>query len=117
KSEEAKWWERVFKRWHDGYNGLTPSHYFMLSQCLIKKQNNRREYGEWRDWDAILHEGYMADKKKQEDLFVFKRRRFALSTIFGGSEPIRIALTNPGAICGLTSCDVPRGKQMVKEKL
>ena len=117
KSEEAKWWETEFKRWHDGHNGLTASHYFLLSQCLIKKPNNKREYGDWRDWDAILHETYMSANKKQEDLFVFKRRRFALSTVFGGSEPIRIALTNPGAICGLTSCDVPRGKQMVKEKL
>jgi hypothetical protein len=117
KQEEAKYWETEFKRWHDGHNGIAPSHYFLLSQCLIKKPNNKREYPDWRDWDAVLHEKYMNDRKYGNDLFVFKRRRFALSTVFGGSEPIRIALTNPGAICGLTSCDVPRGKQMVKEKL
>lgn len=115
--DEIKWREEEIKRWRDGYNGLTGSHYFLLSQCFVKLPTGKTIRPWWRDWDAALHEQYTIDQKKGNTLYVFKRRRFALSTIFGGSEPLRLALINPGSVSAFTSCDVKRGNEMFYEKL
>jgi len=116
-SEEIAWREEEIRRWSDGHNGLRGSHYFMLSQGFVKLPNGSTVRPWWRDTDAGVHEQYNNDFERCNSLYIFKRRRFALSTIFGGFEPLRLSLTNPGAVCGFTSCDVPRGNEMFREKL
>lgn len=117
KSAEIKWREEEIKRWTEGYNGLTGSHYFALSQGFLKLPSGHTSRPWWRDTDAVTHEQYTDDFKRSNSLYIFKRRRYALSTIFGGFEPLRIALTRPGAVAGFTSCDVRRGNEIFREKL
>lgn len=117
KKQEIAWREEEIRRWREGYNGITPSHYFALSQGFIKLPSGKTVRPWWRDWDAALHEQYEADRKKYNSLYVFKRRRYALTTYFVGFEPLRIALTDKGSVCGFTSCDVPRGNTAYREKL
>lgn len=115
-SEEIAWREQEVRRWRDGYNGLTGSHYFMLSQGYVKLPGGITARPWWRDTEAAMHELYTSDFKKRNSLYIFKRRRFGLSTVFGGMEPLRLSLINPGAACAFTSCDVPRGNQMFRQK-
>jgi hypothetical protein len=117
KKQEIAWREEEIRRWREGYNGIMPSHYFALSQGFIKLPSGKTVRPWWRDWDAALHEQYESDRKKYNSLYVFKRRRYALTTYFVGFEPLRIALTDKGSVCGFTSCDVPRGNTAYREKL
>lgn len=117
KKQEIAWREQEIRRWTEGHNGLTGSHYFALSQGFIKLPSGRTVRPWWRDTDAVTHEQYTDDFKRSNSLYIFKRRRYALSTIFGGFEPLRIALTQPGAVAGFTSCDTKRGNEIFREKL
>ncbi|MFV1321296.1 hypothetical protein QMK96_29945, partial [Klebsiella pneumoniae] len=54
KKQEIAWREEEIRRWREGYNGITPSHYFALSQGFIKLPSGKTVRPWWRDWDAAL---------------------------------------------------------------
>jgi hypothetical protein len=110
------WWDRERGRWLKGHGGLTGAHYFTVTQGTYKNSLNQYIRPDVRDGDMLVFEEYDACKTSQEDLFIAKRRGFALSSIFGGAMPMYHSITNPGATNLITSADKTRLEELYKEK-
>lgn len=116
KLEKSKYWETQYKRWVDGYNGLTGRHYFYLTMGALKPVTGMAIHPVWRDGD---HEVFLADEESRkfgQSFAVIKRREFGLTSIYAGNEPIYNCLMNPGSINLLTSADRTRVKNMFSDK-
>jgi len=116
KRDEEAWWDREKKRWIDGHGGLTGAHYFTVTQGTYKNAINQYIRPQVRDGDMMVFEEYAACKKTMEDLFIAKRRGFALSSIFGGAIPMHTSISNPGSTNLITSADKTRLEELYKEK-
>ena len=117
KKEKDIWWGKEMEYWHEGRFGLTPAHYFSLTQATIKDATGYRMKPVWRDLDDLIYGAYEQAKKTSWDLMVTKRREAGLSLTFGGVIPMWIALTNPGSTSLMTSADKTRLEEMYKDKL
>ena len=71
KKQEIAWREQEIRRWTEGHNGLTGSHYFALSQGFIKLPSGRTVRPWWRDTDAVTHEQYTDDFMRSNSLYIF----------------------------------------------
>jgi len=114
--EKERYWDTQYKRWIDGYNGLTGRHYFYLTMGALKPVTGMAIHPVWRDGD---HEVFLADEESRkygQSFAVIKRREFGLTSIYGGNEPIYNCLINPGSINLLTSADKTRVKNMFSDK-
>jgi hypothetical protein len=116
KRDEEAWWEREKKRWREGHGGLTGAHYFTVTQGTYKNALNQYIKPDVRDGDMLVFEEYDSCRKSMEDLFIAKRRGFALSSIFGGAMPMYMSITNPGSTNLITSADKTRLEELYKEK-
>lgn len=114
--EKEKWMEEEMIRWQNGYGGLNGDYYFHLTQILIRTPRGKRIPPRWRDGDNEIFDWQLAVRKRKHDGVIFKKRRGAFSTIFGGSLPLKIAIENPGMTCGMTSADKGRTNDMFREK-
>lgn len=114
--EKEKWMAEEIERWQNGYGGLNGDYYFHLTQILIRTPRGKRIPPRWRDLDDQIFEWQYNVRRKKQDGVVFKKRRAAFSTIFGGTLPLKIALENPGMTCGMTSADKGRTNDMFREK-
>ena len=116
KRDEEAWWDREKKRWRDGHGSLTGAHYFTVTQGTYKSALNQYIRPDVRDGDMLVFEEYESCRKSMEDLFIAKRRGFALSSIFGGAMPMYMSITNPGSTNLITSADKTRLEELYKEK-
>lgn len=112
---KRKWQDEQRRRWVEGHAGLTGIHYFYLTQIRIKHRGGLIR-PIWRDVDEMVFEDYLDCKQNDIDEYVFKRRGFGLSTIYGGAIPIYIFVTNAGATCLMTSADLGRVSDLKNEK-
>jgi len=118
KKEEEKYWNEEFERWINGWGGMDGEYYFHLTQCLVKTPRGQKIPPRWRDGDEDLFWWSIHQvENKKKDGVVFKKRRAAFSTVFGGTKPIYKCLTNPGMKVAMTSADRGRVIDMFKEKL
>lgn len=115
--EKNLWWNKERDYWIEGRFGLSPAHYFMLTQATIKTASGLRIRPVWRDLDDLIYGSYDEARNTFWDLMVTKRREAGLSLTFGGVIPIWIAFTNPGSTSLLTSADKTRLEEMYKDKL
>jgi hypothetical protein len=116
KREEDAWWDRERTRWIDGHSGMTGMHYFTVTQGTYKNASNKYIRPTVRDGDLFIFEEYAGCKATSEDLFITKRRGFALSSIFGAAVPMYNSLLNPGSTNLITSADKPRLEELFKDK-
>ena len=114
--EIDKFWDREFARWREGYNSLTPQHYFYLTQIKIKNAIGLEIRPFWRDVDQLIFEAYRECTKKNKDLLIVKRRGVGLSSIFAGIIPIFTCLVYPGSVNLITSADKDRIKDLFMNK-
>jgi len=114
--EIDRFWDREFTRWHEGYNSLTPQHYFYLTQIKIKNANGLEIRPFWRDVDQLIFEAYRECTKKNKDLLIVKRRGVGLSSIFAGIIPVFSCLVYPGSVNLITSADNDRIKDLFINK-
>lgn len=116
--DKERYWMEEFKRWKEGYAGLTGIHYFYLQMVKIKDfASNGLIYPYWRDGDELIFEAIDHARFNQKDILVGKRREIGLSTIGGGCLPLYFSLTKKGAVSLLTSVDKPRLETLLTEKL
>jgi len=104
---KVDWREKQRRRWVDGHMGIPGLHYFYLTQLKIKHKGALIR-PLWRDVDEMAILDYLDCVENERDNYVFKRRGFGLSTIFGGLIPIYIFVTQPGSTCLMTSADLGR---------
>jgi hypothetical protein len=116
KSEEAAWWDRERNRWETGFGGLTGQHYFTITQGTYKNASNKYVRPSVRDGDMLVFEEYNECRRTMEDLFIAKRRGFALSSIFGAAIPMHASITYPGSTNLITSADKNRLEELYKDK-
>lgn len=116
KYEEDKYWDREFKKWHDGYSGLTGMHYMYLQEMEIADEHGAAIRPHWRDCDNELFEGWDWSTRNQHDQMVIKRREIGLSTFGGGVVPLYTALTRPGSDSVMTSASKTRLQSMFRKK-
>jgi hypothetical protein len=117
KYHEDKWWDTERKRCLEGYGPLTGRHYFTVTQGTYKDARNHLISPLVRDGDILVFEEYEYAKKKFKDLFIAKRRGFALSSIFGAALPMYESLYNPGSTNLITSADKSRLEELHKDKI
>lgn len=115
--EKEKYWDIEKQRWHRGYSGITGPHYFYLQEVFIKDIFGNIFRPHWRESDSLVFEAVEHAKKIFFDLFIVKRREFGLSSIFAGNFPLYTAITIPGSISLITSCDKPRMKALLNDKI
>jgi len=110
------WRAEQRRRWEHGWAGLLGIHYFYLSQMKIKNAEGKMIRPDWRDGDELVLNDFMDCVKNEQDFYVFKRREFGLSSIFGGLIPIWMAIMFPGSTCLMTSADKPRVDELLEQK-
>ena len=111
-----KYWNEEYRRWVEGYSGLTGRHYFYVTCGKLKTITGAGVTPYWRDGD---HDVFWEDdesRKYSQDFVIIKRREFGLTSIYGGNEPIYNCLMYPGSTNLLTSADSGRVASMYTEK-
>jgi hypothetical protein len=116
KYEEDKYYDEEYRRWVEGYNGLTGKHYAYLNIGSIKTVTGEIIRPRFRDGDQFVFENHEESIKYQQDEMIIKRREFGLTSIFGGFMPIYNCLIEPGSVNILTSADKFRVKGMFSSK-
>ncbi len=114
--EEDKYYDKKFKRWHDGERDLTGMHIFFLDECIIPDGFGKPIRPHWRDCDMELFGNWDQCIKNKDDLLVIKRRELGLSTFGGGVLPLYTALTRPGSDSVMTSASKTRLQGMFRKK-
>lgn len=115
--EKEKWMVEEMHRWKFGYLGMSPKHYFYLTQIHIKEGTAGKIIRpRWRSCDHFIFHCADDAEANREDLIVVKRREIGISSIFG-TMPLYYIMTNPGCISGLTSCDTSRISNLFNQKL
>lgn len=105
------------RRCFEGYNGLTPYHYFYLTQCFIKIGTaGLIERPQWRDCDGWILEGFHEARKRMFDMLLLSRREIGKTTIGGGLLPNYFMRMFPGSTSIMTSCDKDRIYNMFTDK-
>ena len=115
--QQMKWLEQEQKRWVDGYGGLNGMHYFYVTIGTLKNARNRNISPRVRDGDILVFESYAEARKREWDLFIAKRRGFALSSIFGAGVPFYYSLTQGGSVNLMTSADQKRLNALYRDKI
>jgi hypothetical protein len=115
--EAARWYEKQRKRWEEGYGGLNGIHYFYATIGTLKNARNKYIKPRVRDGDILVFEAYIEAQKRQRDLFIAKRRGFALSSIFGAGVPFYHALLEGGSVNLMTSADQKRLNALYRDKI
>ena len=110
------WRDEQRRRWEHGHAGLLGIHYLYLTQFQIKNALGKFIRPVWRDGDEMVLEDFMWCLKNGKDFYVFKRREFGLSSIFGGLVPFWLILMNPGGVFLMTSADLGRVSDLISEK-
>jgi hypothetical protein len=115
--ELMRWLEKENARWIDGYGGLNGMHYFYATVGTLKNARNKHIRPRVRDGDILVFEAYAEAKRREWDLFIAKRRGFALSSIFGAGVPFYYSLTEPGSVNLMTSADQKRLNALYRDKI
>lgn len=117
KRSDSAWKDLQWKRWREGFRGLTGIHYFYLTQVKIKDALGNPIRPTWRDVDDEIFQEFDYCYKNKKDLYVFKRREVGLSSIFGGVIPLWMLLMNPNSNSAMTSADIGRVSELTSSKL
>lgn len=115
--ELARWLDTEQQRWYDGYGGLNGMHYFYATIGTLKNARNKYIKPRVRDGDILVFEAYAEARRRQWDLFIAKRRGFALSSIFGAGVPFYYALLEGGSVNLMTSADQKRLNALYRDKI
>ncbi len=116
KLEETRFVEEEFRRWIEGYGGLSGPHYYYLTQGHLKLIDGKITRPEWRDCDEWIIDGFLVAKNQQFNFGLVSRRELAKTSIGGGLFPNYFIRTNPGCRVLLTSCDKKRVFTMFNDK-
>lgn len=115
--EKEKYWEGEFKKWIEGYEGLPPSLYFMVTQGMLKNRiTGILERPVCRDVDLYLHARLEIAKKAKRSAGILKGRGVGLSTLFGILAN-HTMVTKPGSNINMTSKDQPTLAKIFSDKL
>jgi hypothetical protein len=112
-----RWLDKEKLRWAEGYGGLNGMHYFYVTIGTLKNARNKHIRPRVRDGDILVFEAYAEAKKREWDLFIAKRRGFALSSIFGAGVPFYYSLMEPGSVNLMTSADQKRLNALYRDKI
>jgi len=110
------WRSEQRRRWEHGWADLVGIHYFYLTQMKIKNAEGNMIRPYWRDGDELVLREFMDCIENEQDFYVFKRREFGLSSIFGGLIPIWMSIMFSGSTSLMTSADKPRVDELLKQK-
>lgn len=115
--EKEKYWEGEFQKWIEGYEGLPPSLYFMVTQGMLKNRiTGILERPVCRDVDLYLHARLEIAKKAKRSAGILKGRGVGLSTLFGILAN-HTMVTKPGSNINMTSKDQPTLAKIFSDKL
>lgn len=115
--EKEKYWEGEFQKWIEGYEGLPPSLYFMVTQGMLKNRiTGILERPVCRDVDLYLHARLETAKKAKRSAGILKGRGVGLSTLFGILAN-HTMVTKPGSNINMTSKDQPTLAKIFSDKL
>ena len=111
------WLDKQKSRWVKGYGGLNGFHYFYATIGTLKTSRNKYIPPRVRDGDILVFESYAEAKRTEQDIFIAKRRGFALSSIFGAGIPFYYALSESGSVNLMTSADQNRLNGLYRDKI
>lgn len=115
--EKERYWEGEFQKWIEGYEGLPPSLYFMVTQGMLKNRiTGILERPVCRDVDLYLHARLEIAKKAKRSAGILKGRGVGLSTLFGILAN-HTMVTKPGSNINMTSKDQPTLAKIFSDKL
>lgn len=115
--EYDKYWDEEKRRWHEGYSGLTGTHYLYLQELKLRRITGEIIRPYWRQCDSEFFEAWDKTTVDKWDMMLIKRTELGFSTMAGAAIPIHKMLTHPGSTCIMTSADDERRRVLFNEKL
>lgn len=115
--EKGKYWDTERKRWHEGYSGLSGTHYMYLQEMKLLTIDGTLIYPKWRQCDSEFFDAWEKAKNDRWDMMLIKRTELGFSSMAGAAIPLHTMLTNPGSKCILTSADDERRRVLFDDKL